>query len=332
VITTDTDGWVEYLNPVAEALTGWTAASARGLPLHAILRTVDETTRKLTSNPIEMVLREERTIEVSAPMLLVRNDSSKFRSCSLPPRYGPHRQDHRRGPGHARCQPRTPVRRQAFLPGEPRCVDRLDNRTNSSVAWASRSKVRRNRAGTTRSCISIWTSSRSSMTPAVTPRRPAHAPGQRVLLKRLREGDTLARLGGDEFGVLLENCPPDHALRIADQLRQTVTDFHFTWETRSFGTGVSIGLVNVRDRPFTLTDVMSAADAACYMARKRAATGCRCITPKTATCRCARRDGMDQPAAEGAQGNRFVLYAQDIKALDAGASTAPTAKSDPLAR
>src|SRR5207247_455053 len=78
VITTDTDGWVEYLNPVAEALTGWTTASARGLPLRGIVNTVDETTRKITPNPIEMVLREERTIEVSATMLLVRNDGSEI--------------------------------------------------------------------------------------------------------------------------------------------------------------------------------------------------------------------------------------------------------------
>src|SRR5207249_2375824 len=78
VITTDTDGWVEYLNPVAEALTGWTTASARGLPLRGIVNTVDETTRKITPNPIEMVLREERTIAVSATMLLVRNDGSEI--------------------------------------------------------------------------------------------------------------------------------------------------------------------------------------------------------------------------------------------------------------
>ena len=37
-----------------------------------------------------------------------------------------------------------------------------------------------------------------------------------VLQERLREGDTLARLGGDEFGVLLENCPIEHAVRIAE--------------------------------------------------------------------------------------------------------------------
>jgi PAS domain-containing protein len=43
VITTDTEGRVQYLNPVAEALTGWATASAHRLPLRAIFRMIDET-------------------------------------------------------------------------------------------------------------------------------------------------------------------------------------------------------------------------------------------------------------------------------------------------
>src|SRR3977135_501582 len=78
VITTDTDGWVEYLNPVAEVLTGWTTASARGLPLQGIVNTVDEPPRKPPAHPVEMVLREERTIAVPATMLLVRSDGSEI--------------------------------------------------------------------------------------------------------------------------------------------------------------------------------------------------------------------------------------------------------------
>ena len=77
VITTDTDGWVEYLNPVAEQLSGWTTETARGLPMQAILRLVDETNRKVAPNPIEMVLREERTIETASTLLLVRNDGTE---------------------------------------------------------------------------------------------------------------------------------------------------------------------------------------------------------------------------------------------------------------
>ena len=53
---------MEYLNPVAEDLTGWTADSARGLPLQAIFRMVHETTRQPATSPIELVLREERNV------------------------------------------------------------------------------------------------------------------------------------------------------------------------------------------------------------------------------------------------------------------------------
>jgi PAS domain S-box-containing protein len=74
VITTDPDGWVEFLNPVAETLTGWKMSAARGLPLQAICRLTDEVSRQPAPNPIETVLRDERTVEVAATMLLVRND------------------------------------------------------------------------------------------------------------------------------------------------------------------------------------------------------------------------------------------------------------------
>jgi EAL domain-containing protein (putative c-di-GMP-specific phosphodiesterase class I) len=90
-----------------------------------------------------------------------------------------------------------------------------------------------------------------------------------LLQRRLREGDTLARLGGDEFGVLLENCPPEPALRIAEMLRQTVSEFPFVWQNRPFSISVSIGLVNIAGRAFTLADVLSTADTACYMAKEK---------------------------------------------------------------
>ena len=125
VITTDTDGWVEYLNPVAEELTGWTTETARGLPMQAILRMVDETNRKVAPNPIEMVLREERTIETASTLLLVRNDGAEVPIMqSAAPIRARRRRNLRRGIGAPRRQPRTPVRCQAFLSGQPRFADR----------------------------------------------------------------------------------------------------------------------------------------------------------------------------------------------------------------
>jgi diguanylate cyclase (GGDEF)-like protein/PAS domain S-box-containing protein len=67
----------------------------------------------------------------------------------------------------------------------------------------------------------------------------------RLLLHSLRETDTLARLGGDEFGILLENCPPEPALRIAEKLRQAAEALHVHWGKQVLRTGLSIGLVHI---------------------------------------------------------------------------------------
>jgi diguanylate cyclase (GGDEF)-like protein len=130
----------------------------------------------------------------------------------------------------------------------------------------------------------------------------------------LREGDTLARLGGDEFGVLLENCPPDAALRIADKLRQTVTEFHFAWAHLSFNIGVSIGLVNVEDGMYTLAEVLRTADTACYMAKEKGRNRVQVYHPDDSELSLRQGEmewvGRLQKALDE---NRFILYAQDIR-------------------
>ena len=89
-----------------------------------------------------------------------------------------------------------------------------------------------------------------------------------VLQRKLREGDTLARLGGDEFGVLLENCPPDVALRIADTLRAAVAEFHFESRAERVELGVSIGLVAIVGSGASRSpEVLHLADTCCYEAK-----------------------------------------------------------------
>lgn len=90
-----------------------------------------------------------------------------------------------------------------------------------------------------------------------------------LLASRIRETDTLARLGGDEFGVLLENCPLENARRVAEELRRTVTDFHFVWQEKGFTVGVSIGLVPITDNSLNLEQILSVADAACFVAKDK---------------------------------------------------------------
>lgn len=103
-----------------------------------------------------------------------------------------------------------------------------------------------------------------------------HAAGDELLRQistllqgRMRQRDTLARLGGDEFGMLLEHCPADLALRIALEVRDAVRDFRFNWQGRSFTLGVSIGVAPLGAGFDSAATAMSAADAACYVAKEQ---------------------------------------------------------------
>ena len=88
-----------------------------------------------------------------------------------------------------------------------------------------------------------------------------------VLQPRVRANDAIARLGGDEFAILLEDCTLDQAARIAASLRDTVREFRFAWQYRRFTLGASIGVVGINAASPGLVSVLSAADAACYVAK-----------------------------------------------------------------
>ena len=82
-----------------------------------------------------------------------------------------------------------------------------------------------------------------------------------------RRNDTVARLGGDEFAILLEYCPLERALELAEEVRDAIRNFRFTWEDKPFTLGVSIGVVAFDASFNALPQVLSAADSACYAAK-----------------------------------------------------------------
>jgi diguanylate cyclase (GGDEF)-like protein len=89
-----------------------------------------------------------------------------------------------------------------------------------------------------------------------------------LLKTKIRWRDTLARLGGDEFGLLLESCSLDEALRMAEQLRETIREYKFVWEERTFRLGASIGVVPISGDSEDVAAVLSAADSACQAAKE----------------------------------------------------------------
>jgi len=78
VLTTDADGRVTFLNPVAAKLTGWTDDQARGRQARDVLRTIDERTREPAEDMVERVLREACAISMANHTALLTRDGREI--------------------------------------------------------------------------------------------------------------------------------------------------------------------------------------------------------------------------------------------------------------
>ncbi len=78
VISTDTRGRVELMNPVAESLTGWTEEEALGRPLEEVFNIINEETREKVENPVVMVLREGTVVGLANHTLLISRDGREI--------------------------------------------------------------------------------------------------------------------------------------------------------------------------------------------------------------------------------------------------------------
>jgi diguanylate cyclase (GGDEF)-like protein/PAS domain S-box-containing protein len=134
-----------------------------------------------------------------------------------------------------------------------------------------------------------------------------------LLRMHIRSTDVLARLGGDEFGLLLNHCLLENASRVANVLRQSLSDFRFVWQDKSFTVGVSIGLVAIDIDSKDLASTLSAADAACFAAKNKGRN--RVHVYQIDDSELAQQRGEMQLASQitkALEENRFCLYYQTI--------------------
>jgi diguanylate cyclase (GGDEF)-like protein len=87
----------------------------------------------------------------------------------------------------------------------------------------------------------------------------------KLLRNRLRKSDVIARLGGDEFVVLLPTADEDDALKVAEDLRQTVHDYGpVVSSAGTVGVTVTIGVGPLQSGDIDADAVVRRADAAMY--------------------------------------------------------------------
>jgi PAS domain S-box-containing protein len=77
VITTDSEGRVNYLNPVAEKLTGWTIVDAVGKKIELVFHIVNETTGQPVEQPVRNVIQRGVAVGLGNHTLLIARDGSQ---------------------------------------------------------------------------------------------------------------------------------------------------------------------------------------------------------------------------------------------------------------
>ncbi|HEV8241323.1 MAG TPA: EAL domain-containing protein [Thermoanaerobaculia bacterium] len=320
VVRTDAQGRVDYLNAVAEQLTGLRSEEALGRPLGEVYHVVDELTGQPRPNPVERCLAEGDVVVLAGQSLLLRPDGEQFavRDSAAPVR----------DRGGAISGAVLVVQDVTQLRGLEREMLYLA-RHDSLTGLINRRELERQleaaiaSAGTGRHhCLCYLDLDEFKLVNDSC----GHVAGDELLRQltallatHVREGDVLARLGGDEFGVLLRDCSLKGAATAAENLCRTVRRFRFSWEDRVFEVGVSIGVVPITAESGTLSQVLSAADAACYVAKEQGRNRVHLYQPDDRAM--AERYGEMQwvhRIQRGFEERRFHLYQQPIRPLGTG--------------
>ena len=78
VITTDVNGNVRQMNPVAEQLTGWTETDAKGNPIEDVFRIISESTGETVDSPVQKVLEKGLIVGLANHTLLISKDGTQI--------------------------------------------------------------------------------------------------------------------------------------------------------------------------------------------------------------------------------------------------------------
>jgi two-component system CheB/CheR fusion protein len=318
VIATNAAGEVEYMNGSAEHYTGWHQAEAQGLLLSQVFNVVDEHTREVVGNVAQIAMGKGQTVDASTQqLLLLRRDGVEFSIDTVSATL----HDGRGNPIGTVLTFRdvTESRRLTQQLSHQAAHDALTGLVNRQEFERRLRRVIESADPLEPHILLYLDLDQFKLVNDTC----GHTAGDELLRQiaailptRMRTRDTLARLGGDEFGVLLEHCPIDEAVRIANDIRRSVHDFRFTWQDQRFSLGISIGLVSVMEAGDTVERVLSAADSACYAAKDRSRNQVHVYQPDDREM--AERHGHMQwvPRIQGALAEgRFRLYYQPIVTL-----------------
>lgn len=311
VITTDSQGNVEYLNSVAEDLTGWLNNEAQGAELSDVFVIIHEKTGFIRDNPVSRCLQEGRVIKSLHNTVLIHRDGYKFavESSAAPIK---NREGHLMGSilvFRDVSEKRKLLQQMAHQANHDPLTD-LPNR----VLFNDRLKMALAQATHTGQSVAVMFIDLDRFKQVND--MLGHVGGDNLLkevagrLKKVvRKGDTIARLGGDEFTVLVQQA--DNEGVVAEIAQSLIDDLRmpFVVDNHHFYVTASAGIAIYPSDGKTGQDLMKHADIAMYRAKERGGNNFQLFT-RGLNEKILKRIEMETSLRHALDRNEFELYYQ----------------------
>lgn len=318
VITTDADGVVVWLNPVAERMTGWPCEAANGRALSDVFQVIDEALR--VPLPVQSSCpRAAGRLGPTQHSVLVSRDGSEF---SIEGSTAPICNDDGDALGVVLMfRDVTEARRLARMISHRAKHDKLTGLVNRDELELRLHHLLNDGGDRVERALLYIDLDQFKLVNDTC----GHAAGD-LLLQQVsklmqdvvRGTDTVARIGGDEFAIVLDDCSAESAHRIAQKLCDGMDHFRFSHAGRRFRVGSSVGVVAIDSRWTDPAALLQAADSSCYAAKEAGRNRVH-VWFDTDEARLARQGEVrwttriEQALDEDA----FVLFAQRITPLHA---------------
>jgi diguanylate cyclase (GGDEF)-like protein/PAS domain S-box-containing protein len=270
VITTDADGNIDYINPVAQDLTGWDMRTARTKPITEIMTIINAHTRATVDNPVMRCLKDGRVITLEENSILISKGSDEV---PIQDSAAPIRDRIGNVIGsvmvfHDVSKETRLFRQLSYQASHDALTDLINRREFENRLTVALDGIRGN-PDDTHALLYLDLDQFKVVNDTF-----GHTAGDALLRQlselvqtNIRSTDLLARLGGDEFAILLERCSEERALEIAEKIRDAVEGYRFEWQDSFTTIRCSIGVVLVTSENADVAGLMSSADVACYSAK-----------------------------------------------------------------
>ncbi len=318
VIRTDAAGRIDYMNSVAERLTGWSLDEVMHRSLDKAYQVIHESTRRPRPDPVELCLLEKRTIVTPGLFALQSRGGEEYivRDSVAPIP----------GPGNEAAgavvvfrdltRVRGLERQMVYLESHDTLTGLLHRQEFEIYLEAALEHARDQGLEHAMLYLDLWEFKLINDC-------FGHVAGDELLRRvaaRLQEKigqrGILGRVGGDDFTLLLENHSLIEARAIARGLQRSFRDFRFNWGGQLFEVGLNVGLVAINAASDSVPQIFRAAGAACFLARQGGRNRIHTYADDDAAV--AERHGRlhwVQRIRRALTDDRFCLYQQEIRPL-----------------